>query len=159
MCQDRRLLQLLCRVCAQAPSKEAWMPFLRTQVLPAVTLANGGAPLLYELWECIQTLPYPQRYSLYGEWKHRSTKRPELRYAKMRTEREARGILRRISSDNVRASGRGLAKAAHAHPTVFFEVVLHQIQSYDNLIEPVVDSAKYLTPLEYDVLTLSLIHI
>ena len=47
VCQDRRLLQLLCRVCAQAPSKEAWMPFLRTQVLPAVTLANGGAPLLY----------------------------------------------------------------------------------------------------------------
>ena len=157
VCQDRRLLQLLCRVCAQAPSKEAWMPFLRTQVLPAVTLANGGAPLLYELWECIQTLPYPQRYSLYGEWKHRSTKRPELRYAKMQTEREARGILRRISSDNVRASGRSLAKAAHAHPTVFFEVVLHQIQSYDNLIEPVVDSAKYLTPLEYDVLTYALL--
>lgn len=157
VCQDRRLLQLLCRVCAQAPSKEVWMPFLRTQVLPAVTLANGGAPLLYELWGCIQTLPYAQRYRLYGEWKYRSTKRPELRYAKMQTEREARGILRRISSDNVRASGRSLAKAAHTHPTVLFEVVLHQIQSYDNLIEPVVDSAKYLTPLEYDVLTYALL--
>ena len=157
VCQDRRLLQLLCRVCANATNKTPWMHFLRTQLMPAITLADGGAPVLYELWRVLQTLPYTERYSLYGEWKQRSGKRPELRFAKMQTEREARGILRRISSDNVRASGRSFAKAAHAHPTVFFDVVLHQIQSYDNLIEPVVDAAKYLTPLEYDVFSYALL--
>ena len=155
--QDARLLQVLCRFAAQAMDRAPWMQLLRTQVLPAFALAAAGAPLLYELWACVQTLSYPERYALYGEWKHRAFQRRELRAAKAATEREARGILRRVSADNVRASGRSLAKAAHTNPTVFFDVVLHQVQSYDNLIEPVVDAAKYLTPLEYDVCSYALL--
>lgn len=155
--QDARLLQRLCRCAAAASDTAVWLPFVRTQLLPAVCLAEGGAPLLYEAWSYLSKLSYPARYALYGEWKHRASKRPALRHSKAQTEREARGILRRVSADNVRASGRSLAKAAHANPLVFFDVVLHQIQSYDNLIEPVVDAAKYLTPLEYDVFSYALL--
>lgn len=154
---DARLLQVLCRLAAKAADFAPWQAFLRTQLLPAVALADGGAPLLYELWACLQPLSYSERFALYGEWKHRAFRRRELRSAKAATEREARGILRRVSADNVRASGRSLAKAAHTNPVVFFDVVLHQVQSYDNLIEPVVDAAKYLTPLEYDVCTYALL--
>lgn len=155
--QDARLLQVLCRLCVHAQDRAPWMQVLRTQILPAVALAEAGAPLLYELWACVESLTYPERYALYGEWKHRAFQRRELRAAKAATEREARGILRRVSADNVRASGRSLAKAAHTNPIIFFDVVLHQVQSYDNLIEPVVDAVKYLTPLEYDVCSFALL--
>lgn len=156
LAQDARLLQMLCRMAA-AERSEAWLGVLRAQILPAVSLGGPHAALLHEVWGVLAPLSYPERYAIYGEWKHRAYKRPELRSRRAETEREARSILRRVSADNVRASGRSLAKAAHANPTVFFDVVLHQIQSYDNLIEHVVDAVKYLTPLEYDVFSFSVL--
>lgn len=157
--QDLPLLQRLCRMGAAfwQHARETWLGVVRTQLLPAISLAPSDAALLYELWAMLSQLTYTERFRLYGEWKHRTYKRPELKFRQSETEREARGILRRVSSDNVRSSGRSLAKASHPNPVVFFTVVLHQIQSYDNLIEPVVETAKYLTPFEYDVFSFTLL--
>ena len=154
--QDARFFQRICRLAA-ANFDEKWHAVLRTQLLPAVSLTSANASVLHDVWLILRQLPYPARFALYGEWEHKAYSRPELRFRRSETEREARGILRRVSTDNLRASGRSLAKAAHANPTVFFRVVLNQVQSYDNLIEPVVDSAKYLTALEYDVFTFCLL--
>ena len=46
-----------------------------------------------------------------------------------------------------------MAKLAHANPcTVFLEAV-KQVQAYDNLVEPIAESARSLTTMGYDVLT------
>ncbi|WFD07414.1 THO2 plays a role in transcriptional elongation [Malassezia vespertilionis] len=157
--QDTELLQILCRFCAAYMHMDLslWLGVTRAMILPAISLAAPNPALLYALWSILEPLPYTERFRIYGEWKHRVYKRAELRACQKETEREARAILRRVSADNVRNMGRTLAKAAHPNPTVFFAVVLHQIQSYDNLIEPVVDAAKYLTAVEYDILTFSLL--
>ena len=42
-------------------------------------------------------------------------------------------------------------------PGLLFDYILSQIQLYDNLINPVVDSLKYLTSLSFDVLGYSII--
>ncbi|WFD41584.1 THO2 plays a role in transcriptional elongation [Malassezia psittaci] len=157
--QSLPFIQMLCRLTAAHWLKErqAWLALVRTQLLPGISLAESNAALLHELWTILCQMPYTDRFQLYGEWKHRAYKKLDLKFRKSETEREARGILRRVSADNVRSSGRSLAKASHPNPTIFFAVVLHQIQSYDNLIEPVVDAAKYLTPVEYDIFSFSLI--
>ena len=49
--------------------------------------------------------------------------------------------------------GRHLGKLCHGFCIAVFEVVLDQLQSYANLIQPVVNAFKYLTPLGLDVLT------
>ncbi|OWJ99281.1 THOC2 [Cervus elaphus hippelaphus] len=63
---------------------------------------------------------------------------------------------RRLTKENVKPSGRQIGKLSHSNPTILFDYVcfeiLSQIQKYDNLITPVVDSLKYLTSLNYDVL-------
>lgn len=155
--KDVRFFQRVCRLVVSNFSDERWHSVLRAQLLPAVSLTSANAAVLHDMWLILKQLPYTARFALYGEWEHRAYTRPELRFRRAETEREARGILRRVSTDNLRASGRSLAKAAHANPTVFFRVVLNQVQSYDNLIEPVVDSAKYLTALEHDVFTFCLL--
>ena len=152
-----RFFQRVCRLVVSNFSDERGHSVLRAQLLPAVSLTSANAAVLHDMWLILKQLPYTARFALYGEWEHRAYTRPELRFRRAETEREARVILRRVSTDNLRASGRSLAKAAHANPTVFFRVVLNQVQSYDNLIEPVVDSAKYLTALEHDVFTFCLL--
>ncbi len=82
---------------------------------------------------------------------------PELRAAQAATEKEAKGILKRISKDNIKQSGRNLAKASHSNPTIFFTVALNQVQAYDNLIQPLVESAKYLSQFEYDIFSFNLV--
>lgn len=58
----------------------------------------------------------------------------------------------RLSKENVKPSGRQIGKLSHSNPCFLFDYILSQIQTWDNLIGPVVDSLKYLTMLSYDVL-------
>ncbi|XP_062939383.1 THO complex subunit 2 isoform X6 [Cynocephalus volans] len=64
---------------------------------------------------------------------------------------------RRLTKENVKPSGRQIGKLSHSNPTILFDYILSQIQKYDNLITPVVDSLKYLTSLNYDVLAYCII--
>lgn len=61
-------------------------------------------------------------------------------------------LMQRVSKENVKPTGRQLGKLSHSSPGLIFTYILSQIQVYDNLIGPVVDSLKYLTNLSFDVL-------
>lgn len=52
---------------------------------------------------------------------------------------------------------RVLGKVTHSSPGLTFDYILSQIQLYDNMINPVVDALKYLSPLSFDVLGYSII--
>ncbi|KAI8728759.1 THO complex subunit 2 [Biomphalaria glabrata] len=69
----------------------------------------------------------------------------------------AKYIMKRLSKETVKPSGRQLGKLSHSNPSIVFEYILNQIQRYDNLIGPVVDSLKYLTTISYDMLTFCII--
>lgn len=60
---------------------------------------------------------------------------------------------RRISTDNVRSIGRQLGRITHSAPFPPFEQILGQIQTYTNIIKPVVDTVKYVSNLTCDVLS------
>lgn len=159
------LFQRICRIGKKAmrtiqdssQEKTAWLEVIRHVLLPALSMTSGNSGLVSEVWVILRQLPYTERFSIYGEWKYALYKRPELRVRQAEVEKEAKGILKRISSDNVKLSGRALAKASHANPTIFFTVALNQVQSYSNLIAPIVECAKYLTHFEYDVFGFNLI--
>lgn len=159
------LFQRMCRIVKQGIqgsshdefSHAAWIEVVRNLLLPSLTMTSGNSGLVSEVWMILRQLTYNERYSIYGEWKYTLYRRPELRARQAETEKEAKGILKRISSDNLKLSGRTLAKSSHTNPTIFFTVALNQIQSYSNLIAPIVESAKYLTHFEYDVFGFNLI--
>jgi THO complex subunit 2 len=54
---------------------------------------------------------------------------------------------------NAKHVGRALAKTAHSNPFVVFHVILSQIESYDNMIQPIIESFGFMTPLALDVLS------
>ncbi|XP_063288176.1 THO complex subunit 2 [Pelobates fuscus] len=127
-------------------------------LLPSLTLIDSNACMSEELWGMIKTFPYQYRYHLYGLWKNETyNSHPLLVKVKAQTIDRAKYIMKRLTKENVKPSGRQIGKLSHSNPTILFDYILSQIQKYDNLITPVVDSLKYLTSLNYDVLAYCII--
>lgn len=64
------------------------------------------------------------RYSLYGRWKnHVYTIHPVLIRIKATVTDSVKYIMKRLTKDNVKVSGRQLGKLSHANPGVVFEYV------------------------------------
>ncbi|XP_053328983.1 THO complex subunit 2 [Spea bombifrons] len=127
-------------------------------ILPSLTLMDCNACMSEEIWGMIKTFPYQHRYHLYGLWKNETyNSHPLLVKVKAQTIERAKYIMKRLTKENVKPSGRQIGKLSHSNPTILFDYILSQIQKYDNLITPVVDSLKYLTSLNYDVLAYCII--
>ena len=47
---------------------------------------------------------------------------------------------------------RQLAKVTHSNPMVVFATILGQIESYDNMVEVMVEATRFVNPLGLDVL-------
>lgn len=140
------------------PRLARWLDLIRQFLLPAISLLSDHTAAALELWKVLALLPIEKRFQLYGEWKDTLYRRiPALAVRKAEAERDVKSILRRLSTENVKKLGKTLAKSAHTNPAITFSVALNQVQSYDNLIVPVVEAARYLTDFGYDVLTYSLL--
>ncbi|KAE8584287.1 hypothetical protein XENTR_v10020899 [Xenopus tropicalis] len=127
-------------------------------LLPALTLMDCNACMSEELWGMFKCFPYQYRYRLYGQWKNETyNSHPLLVKVKAQTIDRAKYIMKRLTKENIKPSGRQIGKLSHSNPTILFDYILSQIQKYDNLITPVVDSLKYLTSLNYDVLAYCII--
>jgi THO complex subunit 2 len=106
-----------------------------------------------EVFDLIKYLPYPTRFSLYGEWQTSAYKvHSELKLKASETDKDTKGILRRISKQDVKRFGRALAKKSTSNPLILWAIAINQIEFYDNFVEGVVDAAKFCTNLGYDVL-------
>ncbi|RKP27765.1 transcription factor/nuclear export subunit protein 2-domain-containing protein [Syncephalis pseudoplumigaleata] len=150
--------------------KNTWMHIIREYLLPAISCMRANPAVLHELWLLLEQYSYEQRFGMYGEWTIRygentrlakATKEPACMWglilARAKTESAVKDIMQRISSETVKESGRRLAKASHAAPTIAFRAVMFQLRTYDNMTQSVTDAFKYLSRFGYDVLTYTII--
>ncbi|XP_059482003.1 THO complex subunit 2 isoform X2 [Neocloeon triangulifer] len=122
-------------------------------LLPSLSYMEANCSIAEEIWSLLKLLPYQQRYCLYVRWKNEShSKHPTLMIKRGDALKKIKNIMKRVSKENVKPVGRSIGKLTHSSPGFLFDYVVTQIQVYDNLIIPVVDSLKYLTSLSYDVL-------
>lgn len=120
-------------------------------ILPAVSISDGNCCLSRELWSLMKHFKYPIRYKLYYNWREEPTN-PILLKSRGDTLIRAKYCMKRLAKDTIKVSGRHIGKLCYSNPTFTLGYILTQIQSYDNLIGPVVDALKFLTPLAHDVL-------
>ncbi|TRY73857.1 hypothetical protein TCAL_01902 [Tigriopus californicus] len=127
-------------------------------LLPSLSLAESNCCLAEEIWSVLRVFPYHVRYHLFGQWKANTyDAHPLLLRKKAITLKGIKRIMQRISKENVKPTSRLIGKITHSSPGLVFEYILSQIQLYDNMITPVVDSLRYLTSLSFDVLGYSII--
>uniref|UniRef100_M4BIW0 THO complex subunit 2 n=1 Tax=Hyaloperonospora arabidopsidis (strain Emoy2) TaxID=559515 RepID=M4BIW0_HYAAE len=125
--------------------------------LPAMSLQRCNPSSAFLVWDLIKTLPCDERYRMYLHWFELYDKYPAMRLKEAEVIQSTRGIMRRLTADRAKLSARSLTHVSHSNPLIVFRTMLRQIQSYDNLIQPVVESFKFVTPLGMDVLSFVLV--
>ncbi|KAG6622161.1 THO complex subunit 2 [Phytophthora cinnamomi] len=130
---------------------------LMNTFLPAMSLQECNPSTAFLVWDLVKGLPCDERYRMYLHWLAAYDKYPELRLKEAQVVQGTRGIMRRLTADRAKLSARSLTHVAHSNPLIVFRTMLRQIQSYDNLIQPVVESFKFVTPLGMDVLSFVLV--
>ena len=162
--QDTALLLKLARIGSHSLAMDSsntnmsrWIDLSKRLLVPALSLTKCNPGVVNEVFELIKNFPTITRYSIYAEWYNGQISRlPDISAAFEQAKAETKDVLKRISKTNVKPMARALAKVAYASPGVVFAVAISQIESYDNLVETVVECARYFTYLAYDVLTWSL---
>ncbi|KAG6465042.1 hypothetical protein O3G_MSEX014901 [Manduca sexta] len=131
---------------------------LDAAILPSLTLMEGNCCMAEEVYTLLKLYPYQCRYCLYSRWKNEAGERmPSLMRVRGNSLQRIKHIMKRVSKENIKPQGRLIGKLSHAAPAFLFDYMLLQIQTYDNLIGPVVESLKYLTLLSLDVLGFCLV--
>ncbi|XP_026326436.1 THO complex subunit 2 isoform X2 [Hyposmocoma kahamanoa] len=141
------------RSLQQDPLHHETLTVLDAAILPALTLMEGNCCMSEEVYTLLKLYPYQCRYCLYSRWKNESGERiPSLMRVRGNSLQRIKHIMKRVSKENTKPQGRLIGKLSHAAPAFLFDYMLLQIQTYDNLIGPIVESLKYLTSLSLDVL-------
>ncbi|XP_008557478.1 THO complex subunit 2 isoform X2 [Microplitis demolitor] len=129
------------------------LTILDVALLPSLSFMDCNCCVAEEMWNILKHYPYQNRYCLYARWKN-DTPLQHAALLRKRTDaqKKIKSIMKRVSKETIKPVGRSIGKLTHSSPGVLFDYILIQIQLYDNLIGPVVDSLKYLTNISYDVL-------
>ena len=163
--QDTSLLIKLARIGKESLAKDAtdanrnrWVDLCKRLLCPALSLTRSNPGVVNEIFDLLKTFPTKTRFSIYAEWFQGQTSRlPDISSAFTLSKIETKNTLKRINKTNTRQMARALAKVSCASPGIVFDVVLNQIEAYENLIDVVVECGRYFTFMGYDVLTWSLL--
>ena len=135
-------------------TQKKWVfAMLERCLIPAMSVAKENIGMGAVLWELLRHVEYNKRYKMYAEWKvNLYSKRQSLVIARAETQDRTRTVMRRLAKENAKVQGMRLAKVAHSNPLIVFNTILDQVEIYDNLIGPVVEALKHLSPLSFDIL-------
>ncbi|KAK3866040.1 hypothetical protein Pcinc_028398 [Petrolisthes cinctipes] len=137
-----------------------FLDVLDDALLPALSMMEYNPCMAQELWQALKFYPYQHRYKLYGRWKNETShQHPALVRCRTQLLKKAKFIMMRITKETIKPVSRSIGKLTHNNPGPVLHYILIQVQLYDNMIGPVVDSLKYLTPLSYDVLGYCIVEI
>lgn len=136
---------------SEGPEYNQLIDMLNYSILPATTLSGSNCCLSRELWLLIKNFKYPIRYKLYHEWQDAGTNPLVLRN-KGNVLLRAKNVMKRISKETLRQSGRNIGKLCYSNPVMPLNYVLLHVQSYENLITLVVDALRFLPPIALDAL-------
>ncbi|KAF0425173.1 THO complex subunit 2 [Gigaspora margarita] len=139
--------------------QNGWIEILITVILPSIAMPDITCGVIDELWNIIKLFPCETRYMIYAKWKLIYSTHQLLREQQKKVSYITKDILKKITEENCRVKGRDLAKISHANPIIVFEIILKQIQAYDNMMTSFVEACKYFTALEYDILTYQMLEI
>ena len=136
-----------------------WFDLCKRLLVPALTFSDCNSGIVSEVWTLLKRFTTTKRYNIYAEWYHGQTSRnDDVKVAFDATAIKTKAVLKRISRDNTKTMARAFAKIAVCAPGKVFEVMLNQVESYNNLINVVTEISRYFTDLAYDVLTWSLVN-
>jgi THO complex subunit 2 len=109
--------------CETSPELQTVMlNILDDGILQAVSLVESNCGLSEELWQLLKHLRYETRYRLYHGWKKDPTN-SLLMKKRAGTLKKIKWIMKRLSKENIKLSGRQIGKLSHSNPSFLFDNV------------------------------------
>ncbi|EPS42483.1 hypothetical protein H072_3634 [Dactylellina haptotyla CBS 200.50] len=137
---------------------KGWVDITRYLLLPALSLSGSNSSIGSEIFNLMELYSLEVRFGLYGFWVNTAPRLfPEVKSKAAETTKNTKNILKRLSTTNVREMARKMSKISYSNPVTAFTVIIGQIESYDNLIECVVDSARHFSKMGFDAFTYSIL--
>lgn len=127
-------------------------------ILPATCLLQLNPAAIEECWLLLKNLPYLERYSLYQALENTIYQNILLYYLHQDAKDKTNQKLKRLTKDNVAKIGRLLSHISYSQPLAVFTVIIHQLESYENLRDHIIGGLNFYSYLSYDILIYSLLN-
>ncbi|KAI5951890.1 RLR1 [Candida jiufengensis] len=132
--------------------------YFRNFIFPVMPLLDHNSFAIDEAYSILAQYPLEDRFSVYGELYNNLRKNNTyIKIAYSVAEKNTKDVLKRLSKENVKPMMRRLAKICSSNPLPCLLTILQQIESYDNLISLVVETAKYFNEYDWDNLTIAIL--
>ncbi|CAK9435388.1 uncharacterized protein LODBEIA_P01150 [Lodderomyces beijingensis] len=142
----------------QEQYKEPIFHYFRNYIFPVMPLIKGNSIAIDKAFAILAEYPLEDRFSVYGELYNNLRKNDlGVKIAYSVAEKSTKDVLKRLSKENIRPMMRRLAKICFSNPLPCLLTILQQIESYDNLITLVVETARYFNAYGWDNLTVAIL--
>lgn len=162
--QDTVLLTKIARIArkdfADDPSEinqRRWIRFSTTFLAPTLSFTGQNPGVVNECWELFKQFDTATRFTLYDNWQIKASTKPTFRMLFKKINTKTSKELNKVTTTNVKESGRKIAKISYSNPGIVFKNIVTRLIGYPNMIDALVECSKYITLLGYDVLTWTLI--
>lgn len=162
--QDTVLLTKIARIArkdyADDPSdanRQRWVKFSTTFLCPSLSFTGQNPGVVNEVWELLKQFDTATRFTIYDQWQVKAAMKPAFRQLFKKINTATSKELNKITTTNVKESGRKIAKISYSNPGIVFKNIVTRLIGYPNMIDALVECSKYITLLGYDVLTYTLI--
>ncbi|KAJ8107238.1 hypothetical protein OPT61_g9003 [Boeremia exigua] len=162
--QDTVLLTKIARIArknfADDPSdanRQRWINFSTTFLCPSLSFTGQNPGVVNEVWELLKQFDTATRFTIYDQWQVKASMKPTFRQLFKKINTATSKELNKVTTTNVKESGRKIAKISYSNPGIVFRNIVTRLIGYPNMIDALVECSKYITLLGYDVLTWSVI--
>ncbi|CAI5756499.1 unnamed protein product [Candida verbasci] len=132
--------------------------YFRNFIFPVMPLIEENSIVIDKAYSILAPFSLEERFSLYGELYNNLRKNnPLIQMAYSKAVKSTKDVLKRLSKENVRPMMRRLAKISFSNPLACLLTVLQQVESYDNLIPLIVETARYFNDYGWDNLTAAIL--
>ncbi len=173
LADDLTIFFKLCRLLKEVKvvDSEGCIRIVTLYLFPALSLIPSNPLASGELWKVVKDYPLQSRINMYnharalapdvrlggggGGASSGQTTAKKMHYRFVAAEKAAnsatRDILKRLSRETTKENSRNIGKCLNSNPIVVMELLLSRLESYDNFIQPIVESLKYSTLLAQDI--------
>ncbi|CAG8435950.1 6902_t:CDS:2 [Diversispora eburnea] len=130
-----------------------WWDIIRITILPAMTMSGMTVGVLNEVWDILKFFPVENRFGLWSEWRRVYDQHEPLRERRKKATKKLIKFTNAMTSEDYKQKAREIALVTHSRPTVAFDFILRKVKMNPDLIDGMVEVCKYLTRMDFDVLT------
>ncbi|CCF60294.1 hypothetical protein KAFR_0J02300 [Kazachstania africana CBS 2517] len=162
LAQNSTLLSKLCRIGISdiqnstednSQTIDKWTDYLRKFLFPTIPMEYTNPIVADEIYSLMSCFSFEKRYFIYNEMLTKTSQDSLILKANFnKSEREARSILKSLSTDTIDKESRKLSDIVSLNPLATLVPVLKQIENYDKVSELVIYTAKFFNNFAYDVL-------